>query len=67
MKTFAACTPNHPVNADARATAVSPDQDRIAGVQMSNNTTTDEAVIRELIEDWAKAVRLCARPCRPLC
>ena len=24
---------------------------------MSNNTTTDEAVIRELIEDWAKAVR----------
>jgi hypothetical protein len=22
MKTFAACTPNHPVNADARATAV---------------------------------------------
>ncbi len=23
---------------------------------MSNNTTTDEAVIRELIEDWAKAV-----------
>ena len=25
---------------------------------MSNNTTTDEAMIRELVEDWAKAVRV---------
>src|SRR6266566_57221 len=25
---------------------------------MSNNTTTNEAMIRELVEDWAKAVRV---------
>ena len=25
---------------------------------MSNNTTTDEAMIRQLVEDWAKAVRV---------
>ena len=25
---------------------------------MSNNTTTDEAMIRDLVEDWAKAVRV---------